>query len=188
MALPRDDAGRMTSIGGLLHASGRCRPCRDMIAGHVCGKGMRCCFCHYPHDPIPRSVVDMDVGDQRRGGARPCKSQREEYRRYVAEIEERIHTDPWSFDPTTLALPPRIFDGRPEVKSKFLMRLSAMADRLKGEAARSANATTASIRQAGPSASSGQAGPSVSSSHAGPSSSCHEALPVRRRQCNIVHL
>jgi len=106
----------------------------------------------------------------------------------VAEIEERIRADPWSIDPTTLALPPNIFDGRPEVKSKFLMRLSTMADSSKGEADRSAKATTASILQAGPSASSGQAGPSASSSHAGPSASSHEALPVRRRQRNIVNL
>jgi len=67
--LPQDDAGRVTSIGGLLHESGRCRPCRDLLAGQVCGKGMRCGFCHYPHEPAPTSVVhmDMDLGDKKTG-------------------------------------------------------------------------------------------------------------------------
>merc|ERR1712079_876834 len=159
--LPRDEADRETSIGGLLHESGRCRPCRNMLAGQVCGKGMRCGFCHYPHDPVPASVVNADIGDRRRSGTRPCKTQRDKYRKHVEKIEEQIRADPWNFDPGTVYLPPNIFDGRPELTSKFMMRLSSLVDIAKSESPETAASSNA-----------------AAGSRAGRSVSSHEALPV----------
>merc|ERR1712008_178499 len=165
--LPRDDAGRVTSIGGVLHESGSCRPCRNMLAGKGCDKGMRCCFCHYPHDPVPPSVAEMDPGDQSRTLTRPCKAQREKYRKLGTKMEEQIRADPWSFDPNTVDLPSSIFGGRPEVKGKFLLRLSVIADSLKGGG-------------------SSQVGNAPSSSQVGPRASSHQETPVREKR--IVHL
>merc|ERR1712008_566480 len=146
-------AGRVTSIGGVLHESGRCRPCRDMLTGKECVKGMRCCFCHYPHDPVSPGVVEMDLGNQNNLNLRPCKAQREKYRKLVAKVEEQIRLDPWGFDPNTQVLPSSIFEGRPEVKNKFLMRMSSMTDALKNSR----------IGQVGHAASSSQARPSAPS-------------------------
>jgi len=131
--LPSDDADRETSIGSLFHDSGRCRPCRNMLAGQVCSKGIRCGFCHYPHDQVPASAVDTDFSDRRRSGTRPCKTQRDKYRKHVERIEEQIRANPWSFDTATVHLPPNIFDGRPELKNKFMMRLSGLVDLAKAE-------------------------------------------------------
>ena len=111
--LPVDDAGRVTSIGGFLHESGRCRPCRYLLTGTQCIKGMRCGFCHYPHDPFPASVVDTDMGSLRRSHTRPCKTQQDKYRKHVERVEELIRADPWNFDPTSVHFPSKI--GRAHV-------------------------------------------------------------------------
>jgi len=200
--LPRDNAGGVTSIGGLLHESRTCRPCRAIVAGQLCRSGMRCGFCHYPHDSaIAAKVAEMDTGDAKRAGSRPCKAQRDKYRKYVKKIEDEICADPWGFDPTTIDFPPTIFDGRPEVKSKFLIRLSALVNSVKAESLQAATAksakdttessihavSTVSIRQAGHFSSNNEAGSSSGNGHKVPSSSSHE-LAERSKTRNVVSI
>jgi len=128
--VPRDADDRLTSIGALLHLSGTCRPCRNLLGQRECSQGIRCGFCHFPHDQVPSARLDTDAADacERRAGARPCKSQRDKYRKFLAQMEATIAADPWNFDPAAVQLPPSIFDGRPEVRSKFMIRLSTMVD------------------------------------------------------------
>lgn len=149
--LPRDEDNAATSIGSLLHESGRCRPCRDLLVGTICFRGMRCGFCHFPHDPFPASVVDTNSGDRRRTHTRPCKGQQNKYRKHVERVEEQIRVDPWSFDPETVYLPPNIFDGKPQLRSKFMMRMSALVDVAKAQQGNSAPSNAAAGSQAGPS-------------------------------------
>jgi hypothetical protein len=51
--VPKDDTagGAPTSIGSLLHASGRCKPCTAFMPGRPenCRRGIRCHYCHFPH-------------------------------------------------------------------------------------------------------------------------------------------
>lgn len=176
--LPRGDEDGETSIGSLLHESGRCRPCRDLLVGQVCFRGMRCGFCHYPHDPFPASVVDTDIGDRRRSHTRPCKGQQNKYRKHVERVEEQIRADPWSFDPSTVYLPPNIFDGKPQLKSKFMMRMSALIDMAKANAPEPPRRGHASASSSNAAAAS-QAVRAVSS---------HEPWPVDQTRRNIVQL
>lgn len=50
-ALPKDEAGNVTSIGAVLHASNLCGACTFLhfSKDKTCKLGMRCNFCHLPH-------------------------------------------------------------------------------------------------------------------------------------------
>jgi len=187
--LPRDNGGRV------LHESGTHRICRAMVAGQLCSNGMRYGFCHYPRDiGLADVVVKTGAGDKKQGGTRLCKAKRDMCKKYVQRMTDQICADPWSFDPTTVHLPPKIFDGRPEeVKNKFLIWLSALAesaktDSLEAAADRSASNTAESRIQAINTASIRQADHFSSNNSAGSSSprSSHELLADRSKKRNIV--
>jgi len=133
-----------------------------------------------------------------RKGAQVCKAQHDQYTEYLGRLREQIYADPRSFDPMKVHLPPNIFDGKQEAKSKFVIRLSALADYEKGklseEAERNAHDSTASRSHAVNTPSSCQIDRSASSSQADTcvsrrrSASSDEALRAKRGQRNIVCL
>merc|ERR1712129_479954 len=93
-------------IGSVLHASGECRPCRNIVAKQPCGDGIRCCFCHLPHEGFS-AIVDSEVNaDGHQGGkqVRTCKAQRQRYQKLVGRMETAIRADPfgWNIDQAEL--------------------------------------------------------------------------------------
>lgn len=48
--LPRMGNDTRTSIGTVLHASQKCTPCNFEVAGATCKQGVRCRYCHAPHE------------------------------------------------------------------------------------------------------------------------------------------
>jgi len=46
--IPRDEDGRLTSIGSISHEVGACHPCAFWFKG-VCGNAALCRSCHYVH-------------------------------------------------------------------------------------------------------------------------------------------
>jgi len=168
--LPRDDQDSVTSIGGLLHESERCRPCRNLAAGQPCSRGIRCGFCHFPHVVVPSGVVEGAApSGRKRSDARPGKAQRDKYRKHVESIEVQIRENPWTFDVSEVALPASIFEGRPEVTAKFKMRIAAYVDSMKA------------LSQ------DGRAGSTAASSSGGYSALPQGSTPDRKTR-NIVHL
>jgi len=182
--LPMDEFRRATSIGSLLHAAGQCNPCRNFVASRDCSEGLRCCFCHLPHEYAPTAVVGSakKTGDaeaqSKQPGTRPCKSARDKYRRLAAKVEDRIRDDPFGWTPDSLDLPQQIFDGREDLKSKFMMRMSVTADKARSDLMRDvANASSSSAAAAGAAGSQPQASATTS-----------EDLPVGRKGRRLVRL
>jgi len=173
--LPRDEADRETSIGALLHESRRCAPCRIIRAGKTCIFGLKCGFCHFPHDPVP---VDTVTGDQW-SGKRPCRTERDMYRRQLERIDAHIRADPWNFAPAAVQMPSDSFDGRQDLKNKFMAAIVIMAESARAEAAAAAGRTA----HANSSSSSAAVG-----RHVGAFASSHNVLPVRGKGRQIVHL
>jgi len=133
--LPKDDLGWPTSIGSLLHQSGTCKACRNIVAMRHCKDGMRCVFCHIPHDStemVSSALVDSTAADARRGGFRPAKSQRDKYKRQVERVEQVILEDPFGWTPDMLELQ-NMFPGRPDLQNKFLMRVTAIAEKARAD-------------------------------------------------------
>merc|ERR1712226_875434 len=54
--LPRRPDGAVSSVGSLLHASGKCSRCVVFDTPAGCASGMRCPFCHMDH-PLPPHMV-----------------------------------------------------------------------------------------------------------------------------------
>jgi len=136
--LPKDELGRSTSIGSLLHSVDSCKPCRNIVSSTMCSDGLRCCFCHLPHNFIPAEMVssataEHSIGETKRPGLRPTREQRENYRRLVTKIEHDIQKDPFGWDLDSLDLPDDLFDGRPDLKNKFFRRMADKVDRAKTE-------------------------------------------------------
>jgi len=129
--LPKDELGRATSIGSLLHASSSCKACRNLVTLQHCKEGLRCCFCHMPHDStemMSSTLVEDVNADARRSGVRPAKSQRDKYKRLVARVEQQIQEDPFGWTPERLATQD-LFPGRPELQNKFLMRVTDIVEK-----------------------------------------------------------
>eukprot|EP00435_Cladocopium_sp_Y103_P064715 s251_g26.t1 len=47
--LPKDEAGRLTSLGSVLHEDGQCKPCAYWFKG-LCKNGVACHNCHMVHE------------------------------------------------------------------------------------------------------------------------------------------
>jgi len=70
--VPRDEQGKMLSIGSVGHEEGTCKPCVFAYnENKPCGNGLRCSFCHYQHPPKKR--------------VRLCKKKRMELKRQQEE-------------------------------------------------------------------------------------------------------
>lgn len=46
--IPRDSEGRITSVGSIAHARGKCSPCVFWFKS-ACAKGLSCTYCHFRH-------------------------------------------------------------------------------------------------------------------------------------------
>eukprot|EP00928_Gymnodinium_smaydae_P080944 TRINITY_DN64541_c0_g1_i1.p1 TRINITY_DN64541_c0_g1~~TRINITY_DN64541_c0_g1_i1.p1 ORF type:complete len:260 (-),score=31.17 TRINITY_DN64541_c0_g1_i1:416-1195(-) len=67
-----------------LHNAGGCSPCFQVLAATGrCRRGDSCAYCHFDHDAPTK--------------ARPSKPNRDKVKRYVLELEEKIHADPENF-------------------------------------------------------------------------------------------
>lgn len=144
--LPRDERGRSSSIGSLLHRLGTCKPCRNMVAKPQCSDGLRCCFCHLPHNFMSSAPAEEGIEgtDMRRPGFRPCKNQRAQYRKVVEDFEAEICRDPFAWSPDSVDLPDEVFQGRPDLRSKFFMRMAEVVDRAKTEFVRTGRGPSSS--------------------------------------------
>jgi len=129
--LPLTKSGKPSSMGTLLHASGRCRPCRHMLTSHSCPNGMRCLFCHQEHTALEQLVEHDDLkqnGDVGKPSRfRPSKAKRDNYKELVKELEDDIQRDPFGWSMDSVVIPPAI-ENRPTLKRKLLIRLALMAD------------------------------------------------------------
>jgi len=179
--LPRDELGRGTSIGSLLHRYGTCKPCRNIVSSPTCSDGLRCCFCHLPHTFIPAEMVssatdEHGMNDTRRPG-RPSQSQRDKYRRVVDKVEAQIRRDPFGWTPDGVNLPDEIFNGRADLKNKLFMRLAEVVDKAKTEIVKDGQSPSSSSAAAMPTANA-----AVSSSRPSTASQNDAPLPVRGRR------
>jgi len=137
--LPLTKSGHPSSMGSVLHASGKCRPCRNMFASHGCSDGVRCLFCHQEHSALSQlveshlSCVNEHDDPEENGDAgkpsrfRPSKAKRDHYKEMVKELEADIQKDPFGWSIDSVVIPPAIA-GKPSVKKKLLIRLALMAD------------------------------------------------------------
>jgi len=199
--LPKNEFGHAASVGSLLHALDKCRPCRDMRLPQVCSKGLRCGFCHLSHDSVLAGMLDSETGVAANAGSMSCpaprlrKCQRDRYRRFVNTLEEQIRHDPFGWSLERAAFPNSMFDGRPELKDKLMLRLSSIIERSRNGALRdgtNASGTASSSTNvggypAGPSAREAvQSATNVGGCPAGPSAG--EAAPIKRRERKLVRL
>jgi len=136
--VPLTKAGNPSSMGSVLHSTGKCRPCRNMFSSHGCPDGVRCLFCHQEHTAlstlIPHlSCVDEDAVPEENVYAgkpsrfRPSKAKRDYYKETVKRLEAEIQRDPFGWSIDSVAIPAAIA-SRPSVKQKLLIRLALMAD------------------------------------------------------------
>jgi len=137
--LPPTKSGKLSSMGSVLHVTGKCRPCRNMFALHGCPDGLRCLYCHQEHSALSQlveshlSCVDEhdnqeENGDARRSSKfRPSKAKRDHYKEMIKELEADIHKDPFGWRLENVAIPPAVAN-KPTVKKKLLMRLAMLAD------------------------------------------------------------
>merc|ERR1712129_48729 len=137
--LPKGPTGEVTSMGSVLHASGRCRPCRYIVAAKPCSMGMRCSYCHLPHESTDGDGDDRDeecrVEDDRDEGTtgrRPSKAQRLRYRRLVEEMETEIRADPFGWNIKDAKMLPSM-EQNPELKQTYLGRLASIRDAVQRE-------------------------------------------------------
>ena len=124
--LPKGPAGEATSIGSVLHDTAQCQPCRSVVAGRPCFRGIRCPFCHMAH-----TRHSEDVNQE--GPPRPSRDQRRRYNNLVERVQAQIRADPRGFDLNSVEIPPNVADN-PELKQKFLIRLTKFRDSLLLEA------------------------------------------------------
>lgn len=79
LKVPRDETGKLMTIGSLAHQDGTCKPC---VFAHneakPCGNGWQCKFCHFLHPPKKR--------------IRLCKKKRMELQR-LQEEQEKMFVD-----------------------------------------------------------------------------------------------
>mmetsp|Transcript_3221 Transcript_3221/g.8906 ORF Transcript_3221/g.8906 Transcript_3221/m.8906 type:complete len:184 (-) Transcript_3221:153-704(-) len=47
--IPRDDNGKLSSVGSITHTAGECSPCL-FLKRNCCSKGILCQYCHLPHE------------------------------------------------------------------------------------------------------------------------------------------
>eukprot|EP00419_Tripos_fusus_P006746 CAMPEP_0172674604 /NCGR_PEP_ID=MMETSP1074-20121228/12824_1 /TAXON_ID=2916 /ORGANISM="Ceratium fusus, Strain PA161109" /LENGTH=306 /DNA_ID=CAMNT_0013492027 /DNA_START=15 /DNA_END=935 /DNA_ORIENTATION=- len=137
--VPRTPSGNPTSVGSVLHESGRCRPCRNMLMPHGCPSGVRCLFCHQEHTALSQfaeshlSCVDEhddleeNSDKSRPERSRPSKAKRDQYKEMVMKLEADIHKDPFGWNIESVVVPPAIAN-KPSVKKKLLIRLALTAD------------------------------------------------------------
>mmetsp|Transcript_60186 Transcript_60186/g.193782 ORF Transcript_60186/g.193782 Transcript_60186/m.193782 type:complete len:279 (+) Transcript_60186:147-983(+) len=72
-SIPRDENGKISSLGSIPHVTGTCKPCIFVRAGIGCQNGVRCEFCHLTH--------------QHKSKPRPCKGKRDRYRKLILRAE-----------------------------------------------------------------------------------------------------
>jgi len=136
--LPLTKSGSPSSIGSVLHASEKCRPCRNMFASHGCPDGVRCLFCHQDHSALSHLVESVSCADEHddpeeNGDAgkpsrfRPSKAKRDYYKEMVKQLEADIQKDPFGWNIDSVTIPPAIAN-KPSVKKKLLIRLALIAD------------------------------------------------------------
>lgn len=151
--LPRDQAGNATTIGSLLHASGKCKPCRYVIAGQPCPDRLRCCFCHL-HSR--RSMLDCKVNigaieerdDEPRSTSnlRPCKARRDRYKIAVQRATSQIEADPFGWNLDSIEVPSHVAND-PQLKNKFLVRLMSISEAARARSnSTSRGAASSSVR------------------------------------------
>jgi hypothetical protein len=150
--LPKNERGRSSSIGSLLHSLGTCKPCRNIVTKPQCSDGLRCCFCHLPHNFMSSAPAEQGIEEttDRRPGFRPCKNQRAQYRKVVEDFENQIRLDPFGWSPDCVDLPDEVFQGRPDLKNKFFMRMAEVADKVKTEFVRTGRGPSSSSAAATP--------------------------------------
>lgn len=118
--LPVDEQGQPTTVGSLLHESGRCKPCLYRDASEVCADGLLCRFCHLSHKARQR----------RRTKLRPCKGKRDRYRKLVSRIADTIKADPFAWSAEAMEVPPSIA-ANTALKKKLTSRMLLLADGLR---------------------------------------------------------
>lgn len=92
LQIPVDAQGRLLSVGSIPHATKTCKPCARFEVSR-CDKGAMCDLCHYPHPAASKRPV------------KPCKVQRDKYRRLVTALARKIEADHVNFDLETATLP-----------------------------------------------------------------------------------
>eukprot|EP00747_Dinoflagellata_sp_TGD_P217849 gnl/TRDRNA2_/TRDRNA2_90194_c0_seq3.p1 gnl/TRDRNA2_/TRDRNA2_90194_c0~~gnl/TRDRNA2_/TRDRNA2_90194_c0_seq3.p1 ORF type:complete len:152 (-),score=31.79 gnl/TRDRNA2_/TRDRNA2_90194_c0_seq3:113-568(-) len=55
--VPKDEDGRLTSLGSMQHASGGCRPCVFFSSKVGCANAQTCNFCHFKHLQVKKNKV-----------------------------------------------------------------------------------------------------------------------------------
>jgi len=137
--LPLTKSGSPSSMGSVLHASGKCRPCRNVFMPGGCPNGVRCLFCHQEHSALSQlveshlSCVDEHGDPEQDGNSgkperfRPSKAKRDQYKQMVKDLEDEIMKDPFGWSIDSVAIPPTIA-SKPSVKKKLLIRLAMTAD------------------------------------------------------------
>eukprot|EP00928_Gymnodinium_smaydae_P050697 TRINITY_DN3425_c0_g1_i2.p1 TRINITY_DN3425_c0_g1~~TRINITY_DN3425_c0_g1_i2.p1 ORF type:complete len:195 (+),score=14.66 TRINITY_DN3425_c0_g1_i2:109-693(+) len=51
------DTTEFLNVGSGLHQYGTCIPCKMFLAKRGCNIGLKCSFCHYPHEGITRNTL-----------------------------------------------------------------------------------------------------------------------------------
>jgi hypothetical protein len=117
--VPKDYDGNLTSLGSVLHLTGKCKPCvefslkSDGQSSLGCRHGYRCRYCHFPHK-LNRT--------QKRG--RPSKGQRGVYREFRLIVKGKIAEDPLGFDLEQLEMPDWLARNH-TLLSKFMKGMQA---------------------------------------------------------------
>mmetsp|Transcript_107290 Transcript_107290/g.313727 ORF Transcript_107290/g.313727 Transcript_107290/m.313727 type:complete len:266 (-) Transcript_107290:284-1081(-) len=72
---------------------------------------------------------------------RPCKNQRERYRKLVCKLEEQVRADPFGFEFTQIQLPPSVA-GDTRLRAKLQRRLELLAENTRAEEGLPSSSTT----------------------------------------------
>jgi len=95
--VPCDEYGQQMSIGSIGHENGMCgSPCVFSSREKGCMKGVRCEYCHFPHEKKSRM--------------QPCKGRRIRNRDQKERLMDELDRSPETFDVKTLQLPSSITD------------------------------------------------------------------------------
>jgi len=134
--LPRDSCGNPTTIGSMLHASGKCRPCWHALKSVPCPVGMRCAFRHLGHPLSAQSALSASVlhvygqdMTKRKG-----KRQRNVYKDLVSKVTQEIMKDPFAWSMEKMKIPTYV-EANPLLKDKFLFRMSVITENARFKAA-----------------------------------------------------
>jgi len=112
-SLPLDSQGQPTSIGSMLHESGKCKVCFYAHSRYGCMNGVFCNFCHFTHKH-----------GRRKNKVRPCKGKRDRYLKLVGRLTNQIDLDPDNFDINAVDLPPSVATDE-ATKTKLIAALTA---------------------------------------------------------------